>query len=309
MGLPTRESVSAEPVKRLIASARRLDSAARVAFFILVVFYLLALLAPVVAPYSQSEQVDIVHMKNHAPMLAHPFGTDRFSRDLLTRVLYGARVSLSVATLAVLVSAIVGTLYGLVAAAVGGFVDTILMRLLDAMLSIPRVLLLIAILALWNPVPLWMLVVLLGLTGWFDVSRLVRAEALTLRERDFVVAARSLGATQSRIILSHLLPNVLVPVIVTTTLAIGNVIVLEAGLSFIGIGVREPSASWGTMFQEGTEAFAGTWWAALFPGLAIVVTVLCFNILGDALRGLLDPRHLPRAPLGTVAAAVPAAVE
>lgn len=299
----------AEPVARARASLASLESPARVALVVLVALYLLALLAPLVAPYSPSTQVDIVGMKNHAPMLAHPFGTDRFSRDLFTRVLYGARVSLSIATIAVLVSAFVGTLYGLTAATLGGLVDTGLMRLLDAMLSIPRVLLLVAVLALWNPVPLWMLVVLLGLTGWFDVSRLVRAEALTVRERDFVIAARSLGATRTRIMLRHLLPNVLAPVIVTTTLGIGNVIVLEAGLSFIGIGVREPSASLGTMFQEGTEAFAGTWWAALFPGIAIVVTVLCFNILGDALRGLLDPRHLPRAPLGTRTAALTATAE
>ena len=297
----------AEPLSRLSASARRLDTAARVALVVLAGLYVLALLAPLVAPYSPSTQVDIVGMKNHAPTFAHPFGTDRFSRDLFSRVIYGARVSLSIATLAVLVSAIVGTLYGLVAATLGGVFDTILMRLLDAMLSIPRVLLLIAVLALWNPVPLWMLVILLGLTGWFDVSRLVRAEALTVRERDFVLAARSLGAPSSRIMLRHLLPNVLVPVIVTTTLGIGNVIVLEAGLSYIGIGVREPSASLGTMFQEGAEAFAGTWWAALFPGVAIVVTVLCFNVLGDALRALLDPRHLPRAPLGTRTADVMAA--
>jgi peptide/nickel transport system permease protein len=183
------------------------------------------------------------------------------------------------------------------------------MRLLDAFLAIPRVLLLIAVLALWNPVPLWMLILLLGVTGWFDVSRLVRAEALTVRERDFVVAAQSLGARRSRIMLRHLLPNVLVPVTVATTLGIGNVIMLEAGLSFIGIGVREPSASLGTMFQEGTEAFAGTWWTALFPGVVIVATVLCVNILGDALRGLLDPRHLHRAPLGTRTADVAEVVE
>jgi len=276
---------------------------------VLVLLYCLALLAPVIAPYSPSAQVDIVGMKNHPPTFAHPFGTDRVSRDLLTRVLYGTRVSLSIATLAVLVSAIVGTLYGLVAATLGGAADTILMRLLDAMLSIPRVLLLIAVLALWNPVPLWALIVLLGLTGWFDVSRLVRAEALTVREREFVLAARALGARRTRIMVRHLLPNVLVPVIVTTTLSIGNVIVLEAGLSFIGIGVREPSASLGTMFQEGTEVFAGTWWAALFPGIAIVATVLCFNVLGDALRGLLDPRHLPRASFGTRTAALTPAAE
>jgi peptide/nickel transport system permease protein len=303
-----RGFVFAESLGRLIAAFRRLDTTTRVALVILVVFYLGALLAPILAPYGFSEQPDIVGMKNQAPTFAHPFGTDRFSRDLFTRVLYGARVSLSIATLAVLVSAIVGTLYGLVAAVAGRFVDTVLMRLLDAMLSVPRVLLLIAILALWNPVPLWMLILLIGLTGWFDVARLVRAEALSVREREFVVAAHSLGAGRMRIMLRHLLPNVLVPVIVTTTLAIGNVIVLEAGLSFIGIGVREPSASWGTMFQEGAEAFVGTWWGALFPGVAIVITVLCVNILGDALRGLLDPRHLHRAPLGTRSAGlVPAA--
>lgn len=299
----------AELLDRVLAWFTRLDTSARVALIVLALLYLAALLAPILSPYDPSQQIDIVGLKNQAPTLANPFGTDRFSRDVLTRVLYGARVSLSVATLAVLVSAIVGTLYGLVAAVAGGAIDALLMRLLDAMLSIPRVLLLIAILALWNPVPLWMLVILLGLTGWFHVSRLVRAEALSLREREFVVAARSLGAGGGRVMLRHILPNVLAPVIVATTLGIGNVIVIEAGLSFIGIGVREPSASWGTMFHEGTEAFAGTWWTALFPGVAIVVTVLCFNILGDALRALLDPRHLPRAPLGTRSAAVPATAE
>lgn len=309
MGSRTREFVFAESIRGLRGGFRRLDAVSRAALIILGVLYLAALFAPVIAPYSQSHQIDIVGMKSQTPSLAHPFGTDRFSRDVLSRVLYGARISLTVATLAVLVSAVIGTLYGLTAAAVGGVVDTILMRLLDAMLSIPRVLLLIAILALWSPVPLWMLILLLGVTGWFGVSRLVRAEALSVREREFVVAARSLGASGGRIMLRHLLPNVLVPVIVTTTLGIGNVIVLEAGLSFIGIGAREPAASLGTMFQDGTEAFAGTWWAALFPGVVMVTTVLCFNILGDALRASLDPRHLHRARVGTGTAALHTAVE
>jgi peptide/nickel transport system permease protein len=301
--------VLAERLRRLRAGFGRLDAAPRIALIVLLMLYLAALLAPIVAPYPEAHQIDIVAMKNQAPSLAHPFGTDRFSRDLLSRVIYGARISLSVATLAVLVSAVIGTLYGLVAAVAGGFVDTILMRLLDAFLAIPRVLLLIAILALWNPVPLWMFVLLLGVTGWFNVSRLVRAEALTLKEREFVLAARSLGAGQQRIMLRHLLPNVLTPVIVATTLGIGNVIVLEAGLSFLGIGAREPAASLGTMFQDGADVFAGTWWAALFPGAVIVATVLCFNILGDALRASLDPRHLPVAPLGTGTAALKPAVD
>lgn len=281
------------------ALLRRLDATSRVALITLVVLALVAVFAPLLTPYDPSQQVDIVALKNRPPSLDHPFGTDRFSRDVLTRVLFGARVSLSVATLAVIVSAIVGTLYGLSSAMAGPAADSALMRVLDAMLSIPRVLLLIAILALWNPVPITGLILILGLTGWFRVSRLVRAEALTVRERDFVIAARSLGAGRGRIMFRHLLPNVLGPVIVAATLDVGNVIVLEAGLSFIGIGAREPVPSWGTMFQEGAEAFAGMWWSALFPGLAIVVTVLCVNILGDGLRALLDPRHLPSAPLGT----------
>ena len=293
----------ADSAGALVAGYRRFDRTTRVALIVLLALYALAFLAPVIAPYAQSEQVDIVAMKNHPPSWAHPFGTDRFSRDLLTRVLYGARVSLSIATIAVLVAAIVGTLYGLVAASFGRAVDAVLMRILDALLAIPRVLMLIAVLALWSPVPLWVLVLLLGLTGWFEVSRLVRAEALAVREREYVLAARALGASRRRVMLRHLLPNVIAPVIVTTTLGIGNVIVIEAGLSFIGVGVREPNASWGTMFYEASEAFAGTWWAALFPGLAIVITVLCFNIVGDALRAALDPRQLPNAPLGTRAAA------
>jgi len=301
--------VFAERVRRLQLGVRRLDTPSRVALGILGLLYVVAFLAPVIAPYAQSHQIDIVGMKNQPPSWSHPFGTDRFSRDVLSRALFGARISLTVATLAVLVSAIIGTLYGLIAATAGRAVDAILMRLLDAMLAIPRVLLLIAILALWSPVPLWMLVLLLGITGWFGVSRLVRAEALGVREREFVVAARSLGAGGWRIMMRHLLPNVLAPVIVTTTLGIGNVIMLEAGLSYIGIGAREPAASLGTMFQDGTEAFAGTWWAALFPGAVIVTTALCFNILGDALRASLDPRHLPTARLGTGTAALQTAVE
>ena len=270
----------------------RAGGATRAAVVILVVLYLAALLAPLIAPYPQAQQLDIVGLKDQSPSLAHPFGTDSYSRDVLSRVIFGTRVSLTIATLAMLVSAIIGTTYGLVAATYGRAVDTVLMRLLDAMLSIPRVLLLIAVLALWNPVPLWGLILLLGATGWFEVSRLVRAEALAMREREFIAAARALGAGRRRIMLRHLLPNVMGPVIVTTALGIGTVIALETALSFIGVGVREPLASLGTMFQAGTEVFAGTWWAAVFPGTVLVLTILCYNILGDALRAALDPRQV-----------------
>lgn len=284
-----------------------MTTGSRVATIVLLSFALMAVLAPILAPYSLSHQIDIVAMKSRPPSLAHPFGTDRFSRDVLSRVLFGLRVTLSVATLAVLVSAVIGTLYGLVAAISNRVVDTAMMRVLDALLAIPRVLLLIAVVALWDPLPLVALIALLGVTGWFEVSRLVRAEALSVREREFVVAARSLGAGTARILRRHVLPNVLTPVIVTTTLGIAQVVVLEAGLSFLGIGAREPVPSLGTMLQDGTEAFSGTWWVALFPGFTIVAIVLCINVVGDALRASLDPRQLPSVRLGTRTAALPTA--
>ncbi|HKO15949.1 MAG TPA: ABC transporter permease, partial [Gemmatimonadaceae bacterium] len=251
-----------------------------------------AVLAPLLAPYAPSAQLDIVGLKSRAPSLAHPFGTDRYSRDVLSRVIYGARISLSVATLAVLLSATLGTAYGVVAGYVGGRLDGAMMRLLDAFLAIPRVLLLVAVLSLWSPVPLPWLILVIGLTGWFEVSRLVRAEVLSAKQRDYVTAARALGASNLRIVVRHVLPNVLTPVIVAATLGVANVIILEAGLSYLGIGAREPTASWGSIFFDGSDAFEATWWVALFPGLAILCTVLAFNVLGDALRDLLDPHQV-----------------
>src|SRR5436309_1977580 len=170
--------------------------------------------------------------------------------------------------------------------------DAIMMRLLDACLSIPRVLLLVALLALWSPVPLTVLILIIGLTGWFEVSRLVRAEVLSVMQREYVLAARALGAPGFRIVWRHVLPNVLNPVIVAATLGVGNVIILEAGLSYLGIGARAPTASWGSIFFDGSDAFQATWWIALFPGLAIIITVLAFNVLGTALRDALDPHQL-----------------
>lgn len=269
---------------------------ARAALGVIALFAAAALFAPLLTRYHPWQQLGIVDLKSLPPSWAHPFGTDRFSRDVWTRILYGARLSLSIAALAVLVSSTVGMVYGAVAGYAGGLVDAVMMRVIDALLSIPRVLVLIAVLALWSPVPVAALVLLIGLTGWFDVARIVRGQTLALRDREFVVAARALGARPTRIVWRHVVPNVLAPVIVAGALAIGNVIVLEAGLSFLGIGVHEPMASWGTMFQDAAEQFVTTWWAVIFPGVAIVVTVLAFNALGDALRDVLDPRQLPVHP-------------
>lgn len=281
----------------------RLGPSGKWALAVLGALVALAVLAPAIATHAPEAQLDIVGLKSQPPSTAHLFGTDSYSRDILARVLFGARVTLSIATLAVIVSAVVGTLYGLTAALGGRVLDSVMMRVLDALLSIPRLLLLIALLAIWNPMPIAGLILLLGLTGWFDVARLVRADALSIREREYVLAARSLGAGGLRIMLRHVLPNVLVPVIVSTTLGVANVIALEATLSFLGIGAQEPNASWGTMFHQGVVDFSGMWWLALFPGLAMVTTVVSFNVLGDALRAALDPRQLEPASPGTRGAA------
>ncbi len=253
---------------------------------------LAAIVGPVLDPHSAREQVDVIGLKNAPPSWRFPFGTDQYSRDLLARVLEGARVALSVAMLAVFLSATIGTAYGLVAGYAGGRVDAVMMRLLDGLLSIPRVLLLIAVLTLWSPVRLPGLIVLIGATGWFGVSRLVRAETRAARGEEYVAAARALGASGTRIVWRHLLPNVAAPVIVSATLAVGNVISLEAGLSYLGIGAREPTASWGSIFFDGANMLTAHWWIAFFPGVAIVATVLAFNTLGDALRDVLDPRQV-----------------
>lgn len=274
-------------VARLIA-----DRSARWSLFVIVALVVAAAAGPLVSNQSCIAQLDIVRLKNAPPSLAHWFGTDSFSRDVLARVLCGGRISLAIGVLAVLVSTTLGAAYGLAAGYLGGRVDNVMMRVLDALMSIPRVLILIAVLTLWHPVSLARLIVLIGVTGWFTVSRLVRAETLMAKNAEYVASARALGASDVRIVLRHLLPNVAAPIIVSSTLAVGNVIALEAGLSFLGVGVQPPTASWGAIFLDGMDAFTKAWWVVVFPGLAIVVTVLAFNKLGDALRDVLDPRQL-----------------
>lgn len=257
---------------------------------VLLVIVLVALLAPLISPYDPIAQPDIIGLKNAAPSLIHPFGTDSFSRDVLSRCIYGARVSLSVAALATTIAVTLGTLYGAIAGYAGGLVDAAMMRFVDAALAIPRVLLLIAILALWNGLPLWLLIVVLGATGWFGLSRMVRAQVLSLRELDFIAAARAVGASDPRILIRHILPNVVPTIIVAATLGIGHVIILEAGLSYLGLGVQPPSASWGSIIQDGADQVGSAWWISLFPGLLIVTTAIACNTLGDALHAAFDPR-------------------
>ena len=260
---------------------------------VLVLLAVIALAAPLIAPYDPKIQPDIVALKNNAPSLAHPFGTDEYSRDVLTRIIYGGRVSLSIAFLSVVVAATVGTAYGAVSGYVGGLIDSAMMRVVDALLAIPRVLLLIAVATLWNGLGIVGLVLLLGLTGWFGVSRLVRALVMSAREDEFVTAARALGASHMRILVLHIVPQVIAPVLVAATLAVGNVIVIEAGLTYLGMGVQPPDASWGSVFHDGMTALASTWWVSFFAGVALVITVLAVNLVADGLREALNPRQLP----------------
>lgn len=251
---------------------------------------LVALAAPIVSPYAPTAQLDIVNLRAQSPTFAHPFGTDLASRDLLSRVIYGARTSLSVALLAVMLSTTLGVGYGLVAGYVGGVVDAVMMRTLDGLMAIPRVLLLIVLLSFWAKGGAVAVVLGIGLTGWFGMSRLVRAEVIAARPREYVAAAVALGARRSRIVLRHILPNVVGPAIVSATVAVAQVIALEAGLSFLGLGARTAHASWGSIILDGQGAFAQFWWIPLFPGLAVVATALAFNVLGDGVRDAIAGR-------------------
>lgn len=268
----------------------RARRSARVGLAVLTALATLTLFAPALSPYDPTYQPDSVGLAGRPPSPDHIFGTDGVSRDVFSRVLHGARVSLRVALLAVIVSMTFGTAYGAIAGFVGGTVDAAMMRLIDIFLSIPRVLLLILVTVAWDRLSVTALTLLIGLTGWFGVSRIVRAQVMTLSAREFVLSARAIGARAPRLVLRHILPNALSPVVVAATLAVGNVIILEAALSFLGLGVQQPAASWGSIVKDGVDLIYTAWWISLFPGLAIVVTVMSLNAVGEGLRDALDAR-------------------
>ncbi len=251
--------------------------------------YLVSLVTPFIAPHDPNTQYDLLTDRLVGMSAEHPLGTDQFARDVFSRLLYGARISLSIGFVAVGISVTIGTLLGAVAGFFGGIVDGAIMRFVDMVISFPRLILLITIIAIFEP-SIFLIITVLGLTLWPSTARIVRGEVLSLREREFVQAAEALGYPKKRIILRHLVPNALAPVIVAATLGIGNTIVLEAGLSFLGLGVQPPTPSWGTMVASGRNNLLGAWWLSTFPGLAIVFTVLSFNLVGDGLRDALDPR-------------------
>ena len=280
---------------RLATAAERYAAhpSAVLALFALVAMYVVAALAPWLATHDPIA-IMAQSLVNHPPTSELLFGTDYVGRDVFSRVLYGARLSLTIALLATAISILVGTAYGLASGFIGGKIDAVMMRLVDAFLAIPRIVLLIAIGTLWAPLSITSLVLILGFTAWFGTSRLVRAEVLSLKERDMVSAARALGARDLTIIRRHLLPNVLTPVIVAATLSVAGVIINEATLSYLGIGVPDPAPSLGNIIHDATPFIATAWWAALFPGLALVITAMAYNLAGDGLRDALDPRQVDR---------------
>jgi peptide/nickel transport system permease protein len=280
-----RESHLALAVRRVLRKR-----ASRISAVILGIIVLLGALAPMIAPYDPAAQPDIVALKDLPPSLSHPFGTDPYSRDVFSRVVYGARLSLMIGLLATAVSLTLGVAYGAIAGYIGGTLDLLMMRILDAFMAIPRLLLLIGVLAAWPRLSIGALILFLGLTGWFGLSRIVRGQVLALKHAEFVTAAHALGASRRRILLRHLLPNLVSPIVVAATLGVAHVIVLEAGLSYLGIGVPQPLASWGNIIQDASDQFGALWWMSLFPGLMMVLTVMTLNILGEALRDAYDRR-------------------
>jgi peptide/nickel transport system permease protein len=248
---------------------------------------LIALLAPVISPHDPNAiDVEAILLP---PGAGHLFGTDELGRDVLSRMIHGSRISLQVGLVSAGLSTLIGVLLGALAGYYGRWVEAAIMRFVDMMLCFPTFFLILAVIALLEPSIINIMIVI-GLTSWMGVARLVRAELLSLKEREYVLAARSLGASDARIIFRHLLPNAMAPVLVAATLGVAGAILTESGLSFLGLGVQPPDASWGNILNQGKANIEIAWWLSLYPGLAILVTVLGYNLLGEGIRDALDPR-------------------
>jgi peptide/nickel transport system permease protein len=254
---------------------------------VIFVLFVVAAAAQVLAPYGPS----VIDTANTLapPSAAHLLGTDELGRDVLSRMLYSTRISLMVGFVAVGISTVIGVFVGAVSGYYGGWLDSVLMRFVDIMLCFPTIFLILAVIALMEP-SIWNIMAVIGITSWMGVARLVRAEFLTLKEREFVMASRAVGARDMRIIFRHILPNALAPVVVSAVLGVGSAILVESGLSFLGMGVQPPTPSWGNILTSGKDNIEIAWWLSVYPGLAILVTVLGYNLLGEGLQDALNPR-------------------
>lgn len=254
---------------------------------VVILLFMVSLSAPLIAPYGPHD-LDLYHVLM-PPSATHWLGTDDLGRDVLSRLIYGTRISLKVGFVAVGIAMVIGTFVGLVSGYYSGLLDNILMRFVDIMLCFPTFFLILAVIAFLEQ-SIWYIMIIIGLTGWMGVARLVRAEVLSIRERDYIMAARALGAGDGRIIFRHILPNAVSPVLVSATLGVAGAILTESALSFLGIGVPPPTPSWGNILTAGKEYIEFAWWLTLYPGLAITVTVLAYYLVGEGIRDALDPR-------------------
>ncbi len=254
----------------------------------MIVVFIVSAFAPFLSPLDPSA-IDIKNILI-GPSLSHPLGTDDLGRDVLSRMIWGSRVSLKVGFSAVGIATLIGILLGSLAGYYGGMLDSLIMRAVDIMLTLPTIFLILAVIAILEP-SIWNIMVVIGLTSWMEPARLIRAEFLSLKEREFVVAARAIGASDVRIIFMHVLPNGLSPILVSATMGVGGAILIESALSFLGLGVQPPTPSWGSLLASGKDNIEIAWWLSAFPGLAILLTVLGYNLLGEGIRDALDPRH------------------
>jgi peptide/nickel transport system permease protein len=259
--------------------------------YVISILVLAAILAPLLAPYDPIAIGDVMATRFQSPSWAHPFGTDEFGRDLFSRALYGARVSLSVGILAMLLATLIGSLYGAVSGYFGGIVDGVMMRIVDVWIAFPAFYLMLLLVGVFEAsVPV--LILILALTAWPVTARFIRGEILSLRKRDYVEAARAMGLPAHRIILRHLIPGALSPVLVTGALAVAGMIGAEAGLSFLGLGISPPTPSWGNMVAAGKDTLTNAWWISFFPGALLTITLIAFSLVADGLRDALDPKAL-----------------
>lgn len=282
MSTSSRVSLRRRALRRFFA-----NRLAVVGLGVVLLLVIVAVFAEIIAPHHPNDDI-FRGMRGVGPSWEHPLGFDHLSRDLLSRVIYGTRIALTVGLLSTLIAVVIGVVVGAVAGYFGGKIDEALSLLVDALMAFPLIALLIVLAAVLGP-SLITIIIVIGVTVWARYARVVRAEVMSLRERDFVMAARALGSSDRRIIWRHVIPNVLTSVIVLASLQVGSIIILESALSFLGLGVRPPTATWGGILADGRAFILRYPHIALFPGLMIVITVLAFNFVGDGLRDALDP--------------------
>lgn len=255
---------------------------------IILLLIIIALCAPIISPYTPSQQ-DLSH-RLQPPSLSHIFGTDDLGRDVFTRMVFGARISLAVGFISVFIILIIGTFLGIISGFYGGKTDYIIMRFTDIVLCFPTFFLIILVIAFIEP-NIYNVMIVIGVTSWPGLARLVRAEVLSLKEREFILVSKMMAVSNIKIFCVHILPNIISPLMVFSSLAIGGAILTESALSFLGLGVQPPMSSWGQILTSGKDYIYVAWWLSLFPGIAILITVLAFNLVGETIRDIFDPKE------------------